>query len=278
MINNVTKDNDYKNVKDYLIVLDFDGVIWNSVDECFYVGSNAFSRIEDGLYKGDSVHKENSRTIQEQFRRGRYLVRTGDDFYLILKLLNENPSIDFEAYAFEDFLKLRKTYADKMKEFAQAFYEERRRMQKEERELWLSLQKPYPKIVKQLSQIQETFLGAAICSTKDKKSIELLLSPYNFNGEIVGIEYSRLKNLQVGHLMQKYNISASKIIFIDDIIENLLQVQQTGAICAMASWGYNNLRERRSAASCGFNLLQEDNLTEQLMAIIRKEKTHALKK
>lgn len=251
--------------KNYVLAFDFDGVIWNSVDECFYVGLKVMGEMDKLPFM---VSDTACNTLLARFREGRFLAQSGEDFFVILQLALENPEIDFCRFSFEEFYWLRENFACEMAEFAQIFYQERRRMQGENLSGWLSLQGPYQDVLEQLPRLREEFMDLAICSTKDRNTINLLLGRYGQEYSVYGREFSRRKDEQMMALAEEKGVSPSRIIFIDDIFENLLQARNAGVIGVIADWGYNSPAQHRSAEKIGFPVISRSDLSGQLGEIV----------
>lgn len=249
-------------LKDYIAAFDFDGVLWNSVDECFFLGSEVFREMGEEL-PGDYG------SLRKKFREGRFLAKTGDDFYITLKMMQNNPLIEFENVTYEKYYSYRESYSTGMKVFAGNFYALRKKMQQEDPEKWLSLQGPFEGILQQLPLIQESFRDLVICSTKDRESIRLLLFRHGLEFSIFGREDSTHKSEQIKALSEKMETPTEKIIFIDDLVENLNHVTEMGCIGVLAAWGYNNPKVREEARENNFFLLTKENITGQLMTIVK---------
>jgi FMN phosphatase YigB (HAD superfamily) len=255
------------NTSDYLVAFDFDGVIWDTVDECYFIGYPIFKLIEGEILADTSL-------IKDQFRKGRFLAKDADDFYIILRLLKENIEIDFEQINYKQMEKFRDDLNDKAKEFSKAFYFERGRHQDEDFDAWLSLQGPYPGIPEQLPLIKESFKDLIICSTKDSRSIEKMLQKYNQSYKIYGRESSTDKKEQFKKVVEDYNISIDKIIFIDDILENLIKVKTLGINCFLANWGYNGSIDYDKLQQADIPVIKMDNILQQFQAWLIDSKTH----
>jgi phosphoglycolate phosphatase-like HAD superfamily hydrolase len=127
--------------------------------------------------------------------------------------------------------------------------------------------------MEQLPVIRERFGDLAVCSTKDKATIELILDNYGQKYSVYGREHSKYKPDQINDLAAEKKVNPNRIIFIDDLIENLQHVKTTGAICVMTRWGYNNPAEWKRAADLGFKLISMDDIAGQLEEIIKPEGT-----
>jgi len=246
------------NTKDYLIAFDFDGVIWNSINECFYIGYDIFIEMAGEIARERDF-------VREKFFSGRYLAKTSNDFFTLFHLIKENPHIDFLSVSLEDFLLWREKLRVKGDIFFKRFFAERIKLQEENPDFWISLQGPYPGMIEELWKIKNTFQDIVICSNKDKRSIEMLLGKYGFSCDIYSREYSTYKPEQIKKLCQDRNISYDKIIFIDDMTENLLDLRKIGINVTMTSWGYNSKEDQKKMAHKGIMIIKQGDLCRQLI-------------
>jgi len=256
------------NCNEFLLAFDFDGVVWNSVDECFFVGYPVF-RKKDGEIDGSEA------ALLKKFREGRYLAKTGDDFYIIFHIIQENPNIDFGEVSFEEFRGLREKHPVEMLDFADSFYNERKRMKEEELSKWLYWQEPYKPVLEQLPGLKEQFFDLAICSTKDEASIRMLLERHGQNYSVYGREHSKFKPDQMIALSREKGIALEKIIFIDDLPENLRHVEKIGAMPVLADWGYNNPGGREEARKLGFPIISMKDIAGQVKQIIEEKQVRS---
>jgi phosphoglycolate phosphatase-like HAD superfamily hydrolase len=246
--------------KDFLVASDFDGVMWDSVDECFHVGMAVFGEMEGKIDAGEEV-------LMRGFRQGRFLARTGDDFYILLNFLREDPHFDFGKLSYGDFVEARAKLRPQAKVFVDGFYRERKRMRDEEPERWKTMHRFYPGVMEQLAGIQAKFLDFVICTTKDEKSVSVLLESAGLKIDVYGRELSTHKPDQMAVLTKKYGIPHQRIIFIDDMMENLITVRGEGVNVAMASWGYNTPGEVERARGMGIPILGMQDIAGQLESI-----------
>ncbi|MHB2021035.1 MAG: hypothetical protein ACYCW6_29205, partial [Candidatus Xenobia bacterium] len=101
-------------VRDCVLALDFDGVIWDSVGECWMIASRTWEKLYGPVP-----------TDEARFRAGRWLVRTGEDFYVLLRLVGEDPGMDLQHFPQPRFEALRQTWKDEVSRFDREFYQMR---------------------------------------------------------------------------------------------------------------------------------------------------------
>ncbi|HTP59463.1 MAG TPA: hypothetical protein VMM82_11130 [Spirochaetia bacterium] len=221
------------------LVLDFDGVICDSIDECFLSSWTAYYHLYLGrrpAYMPVSLRRD--------FSRLRPLVRGGADFMLIQEILDRGGSparqSEFDALA-------RAAGDEKLKLFHDLFYKARAQMLEEDRESWLALNRIYPHVESGFSRLPPA-APIYILSTKKPEFIAEILSAK-------GIRLSRERILYSGS-ERKLSIveevgragGFSEATFVDDQIDHLLCEEAAHPDIArkavprirtfLASWGY----------------------------------------
>lgn len=245
--------------KPFLIALDFDGVLWDSVHECFIVGRAAYLRLggQFPLTQG----------LENLFKEGRPFCRTGQDFYVVFRALEEESNINFKTFTVPEFDRLRKKYKEDAYKYEPIFYEERHKMMKDNPERWAALQAPFSGILDELDLLQKNFAHIVIATTKDEASARFLLDKHSISIDVVSKEFSSDKVKQMHHLSSKYGFAFSQFIFVDDLLDQVLLVQNIGVKSALAGWGYNTSRDREAAKEKEIPVLEIDNLYKQVIAI-----------
>jgi phosphoglycolate phosphatase-like HAD superfamily hydrolase len=149
------------------LVLDFDGVICDSVDESFASSWIAYFNLylaRHPAYMPVSLRRD--------FARLRPLVRGGADFMLIQEILDKGERAtsqsEFDAIAHA-------AGEEKMKLFHELFYQARAEMLEKDRKSWLSLNRIYQHVVAVFSRLPH---GASvyILSTKKPEFIAEILA------------------------------------------------------------------------------------------------------
>ena len=235
-----------------VLALDFDGVIWDSAGECFQVGWRAYQELTGRDLSAD-IYKEG-------FLHGRPLARTGHDFYLLLLLMEQEPSRDLRELSLKDFAQYRSSHATEATEFDRVFYRLRAHYRDTEPKQWVSWQKPYYQVLQLLDDWEEEFSGLALATTKDTASATNLLALTGRNWPGFGKEFSEHKADQIFGISQHFKVPPEDILFIDDLVENLIQVEPTKARVALAAWGYNLPQSRKQAKKDGREIVTLDSL------------------
>lgn len=243
-------------MKDFLLALDFDGVIWDSVGECYRTGRNAWASLFEGLPE----------VSEEGFRRGRWLVRTGGEFGLVLRLQVEQPEQDLETFPREEFEALAVREREWVARFEAAFYAERARARREELPAWLASQAPYQAVLDELPSLLEAFRELVICTTKDEASTRELLATAGLEFPILAKEFSLDKRDHMRHLCSTRGMTPGQVVFVDDLLPNLDPVSEVGVRVALAGWGYNTPAGRVDAAERGIPVLYPGTILADLRA------------
>ena len=243
-------------MRETLLALDFDGVIWDSVGECYRTAQRAWAALEGAP----------APVPEEAFRRGRWMVQAGGEFGLVLRLLLEDPDRDLEGLSLEEFEARSARETGWMARFQAAFYAERTRAMRDEREAWLASQAPYQAMLAELPALRGAFRDLVICTTKDEASTRELLATAGLEFPILSREFSVDKGDQVRHLAATRDLPVERIILLDDLVPNLEPVARAGARGALAGWGYNTRAVRAEARRLGFPVIRAGHVLEDLRA------------
>lgn len=235
-----------------VLALDFDGVVWDSAGECFQTGWRAYQELT-GKVLSDRVYERG-------FIRGRPLARTGHDFYLLLRLMDENPDRDLGQMTLDEFVHERDLHAEQAARFDRVFYLLRAHYRDHEPATWASWQQPYHEVVKVLDEWEPRFDGVALATTKDTDSANGLMASIGRKWPVFGKEFSEHKADQIEGVAQHFKVEPQNILFIDDLLENLEQVRPTRAQMALAEWGYNLTDAKAEAARRGYRVVNVDTL------------------
>lgn len=210
------------------VFLDFDGVIVDSIHECYLLCKNicfGFSKpgVEDDLYK-------------KLFYQFRGLAKPAYEFLPLHQALEE--SLRGSELPLPDLFQQKKAcLADAQRDrFEDQFFSLRRYYQRDLSK-WLAMNPltEYGKILRG-KKLENYF----IVTTKNRESVEFLLSHHRI--EIEGIydreDYRRLgdKGSMIEEILD--HRAFSEAIFVDDVVGHLNTVRDFRVKCYFADWGY----------------------------------------
>ena len=208
-----------------------------------------------------------------------------DDFYITTKILinhfeNKNDShkitlkdfkgLNLKNYNFNFYYSLKNTLKqENFKElniFIENFYNKRKFIRDNNKELWLSFNEPFKNIINQLQNIlKSNNILVGILSTKQKYAIQEILTFYNININHVFAKENEFidkgkKILQISEILK-----TKEIHFIDDLLHNLLRIKEElnnnnsdniTIRLYMSKWGYNNYETRKIASKNNIKIIK----------------------
>lgn len=241
-----------------ILALDFDGVLWESAGENWEIGYLAYKKFSSTLPYNAKNNKK--------FLHGRYLARSGEDFYYIFKLMDESPNLDLRNLTRTKWVNFKKKHKKSAEAFTEEFYRIRRDARENNYKKWAKMQGPYPEMLKEIKKLKKYFDKIYVTSAKDVRSIKLLLKDYKLDFEVFGREHSIHKHEQLGMLKKLHQLEHGDIYFIDDCLENLEPLINSGVNIFMSGWGYNSKQEQTKAKKLGIPIVKLKNLLKQIKA------------
>jgi len=212
-----------------LLVLDFDGVICDSAEECFVSSWTAYHQLYRGQTGGEAPA-----AARADFRAMRPFVRSGEDFVLIQELIAGGRSVRSQAEFDETW---QRPGTPSRRHFKGLFYQARTDLLKKDRHAWLSLNRIYPHVSAALSQLPpDAFLY--ILSTKKPQFVREILAANGIAMDEGHVLYSEgePKLLTVENLLQTLGCEAA--VFVEDQVDALRGNTNPRIRVFLASWGY----------------------------------------
>ncbi|MBU0934375.1 MAG: HAD family hydrolase [Spirochaetes bacterium] len=211
-----------------LVFLDFDGVVCDSLPECYAVSRTAFYRLHLGL-----AEPAESEYDQRHFRRLRPYIRRGGDYMFIQLALSRG--LDLRSQADFDALIAGQRELDDY--FHTLFYQARTELLQTDPERWYRLNPLYPGMARLLARYSGND-RLLILSTKELAFIEKILA---FNGIAWPAENSfcsgkEQKLAYIDRIMDKR--AAARALFIDDQVDHFKGESTHELRCLLAEWGY----------------------------------------
>jgi phosphoglycolate phosphatase-like HAD superfamily hydrolase len=212
-----------------LLVLDFDGVICDSVEEGFVSSWSAYRTLYRGLPGGEAPAG-----ARAAFRAMRPFVRSGEDFVLIQGLIEAGESVQDQAEFDQAWTRPGIPPRDRSKEL---FYRARTDLLQKDPRAWLSLNRIYPHVSAALSGLPP---GAPlyVLSTKKPQFVRETLAANGISipDEHVLYSHGEPKLLAVEKL--RLSLGVPEAILVEDQIDAIRGNTNTRIRVFLASWGY----------------------------------------
>jgi len=222
-----------------ILFLDFDGVICDSVSECFDSSIAAFR-----MKESNSVNISftgNTPGLHERFLKLRPFIRNSEDYLFLLEIIEYNIEIKNQA-DFDRFVAGKTT--DTKKEYKKLFYDARSSNLARDSERWYGLNPIYQHIIEPL-RVYASNPSLYILSTKRSDFIVHI-----FGKNDVRMEHDRIlfagekeKKLEIVRRFLDKGIG-EKAIFVDDQVDHLIANSDSRITVCLPLWGYidkNNL-------------------------------------
>jgi phosphoglycolate phosphatase-like HAD superfamily hydrolase len=212
-----------------LLVLDFDGVICDSAEECFVSSWIAYHE----LFLREA-RREAPPEARREFARLRPLIRTGEDYLVIQDLLARGrDAADQEGFDAAS----RRAGAETLRLFRELFYAARTGLLENDRRAWLRLNRIYPHMAVFFATLPR---GAPvwILSTKKPRFIAEILAANGIDmPEERIVEAVNEPKLAIAEKLRESEAADGAILIEDQI--NAIQGNANPRIrVGLATWGY----------------------------------------
>lgn len=211
------------------LFLDFDGVLCDSVSECYASSWIAFYE----RYRGESPRSVRISDYR-LFREYRPYIRTGEDYLLIHSLIADGVTIrdqaDFDAA-------VSRAGAEHMATYRALLYTVREELVEQSLDRWLALHNAYAGIREPLAALaSDPYVW--IVSTKRQEFILRVLRGWGIRwpSERVATPVSRTKVEIIEGVMNVRRME--RAVFVDDHAADLQCGDVDGLSCRLASWGH----------------------------------------
>jgi phosphoglycolate phosphatase-like HAD superfamily hydrolase len=216
------------------LFLDVDGVIINSIDECYLISSE--------VYFKEFKSKSPDPKTKELFYQYRGLVRPVYQYMVLFQAI-ESVQQGNESNIEKKFIELNQSsQVDNNNRFENLFFDLRKKYQADLAS-WIRMNPltPFGQTLKE-KHLPNTFF----ITTKDAVSVKHISRHYNIKvGDVFDKEVYSLtgsKGRIITNFLNEQN-DYDSAIFIDDAIEHLDTVDDSRIKCYFAGWGYGNNRD-----------------------------------
>jgi phosphoglycolate phosphatase-like HAD superfamily hydrolase len=224
-------------VPEYL-VLDFDGVIVDSAEECFERSLEAYANTQLS-----DVGPGYSTCLRPLFLRYRYLVGPAANFWDLMEAISRCSLKDEHGQVPIVFSALivdrTQDTLSKRERFISDFFKSRRNKINDCNELWLAQHRMYSQVNSLLSSVDTH--NIFIATMKDSESVIELLKYFGIpilNENIFDNQYGSNKEIHIRKVLSQLECDPKNVLFVDDNSNHLKEVSGTGVKLAYASWGY----------------------------------------
>mgnify|MGYP001166273444 CR=1 FL=1 len=209
-----------------LYALDLDGVIIDSIEECYINSSLTF-------HGKKTVNKAE----KDLFYKYRGEVGPAFEYYFLMFAINSGLDIKKNMRKM-----ISKGLIEEAKEFEFKFFENRNKIIANDFKSWIKLN---PLTDFGLFLKKKKPKNVIIVTTKNNFAAKRIISFYNIEVQKVygneELEPYGSKGALLNHLM--LNSTLDEIVFIDDSIKHLETVKNRGISCYFADWGYEKYQE-----------------------------------
>ncbi len=213
-------------------LLDFDGVIVDSIKECYKVSVDS--------YYGLNGLKYNQEDYKKLFYQYRYLAGPVYQFMslhsLIEKIISDKLS---ESDSIKLFTKIDNEYTPELKKEYESIFFQKRLFYKNNIEKWLEMHK-LTKFGKTIQQIED-YTDYFIITTKDIDSVRLLCDHFSIKIKNIFSKDDYNSFGSKGKIISNFidNSKYQSAIFIDDSVKHLDSVKDDRVKLFFADWGYD---------------------------------------
>lgn len=219
-----------------VLMLDFDGVIANSIHECLVSGYNAYADYSNAqwVYTIDELNPDWVHTATQM----RNFIRNGEDYVYIAHAL----ALDVPIQNQKDFDEFKEKHIDLCSSFFDLFYNARMTFAQSRPEQWIDLNPLYGGMADFLKSFKNKN-NLFIITTKLLFFVRKILTFHSieFRQEnLFDTSDGRTKVNIITDIFHERHIDAFKCYFLDDQVDTVIKVSKAGVHAILADWGYNN--------------------------------------
>ena len=227
------------------LFLDFDGVLCDSLNECFVSSWIAFYL----RYRGEQPRSIPLRSYR-LFCSYRPFIRRGEDYLLLHSLIHDGVSVRSQP---EFDSAVDRAGWEQMATYRALLYAVREEFVQDNLDQWLSLHRPYGGLDRLLVPIA-TDPEVWIVSTKRPEFIQRILAGWGITWPIerIILPVSRTKLQVIESIMSRRGMTEA--VFVDDQVDHFASDPVRGLRCCLALWGFVQESVAESAEVDGIDL------------------------
>ncbi len=251
-----------------MLIFDFDGVIINSLDEITVTAHNA---VTGGL---DTTLSALSPNVIRLFQQNRFHVQGIGDVVTLMKWCKDNDSGDPDyILSPKVYASIRKSDETPLVERTRTFFATRNSFVHKDRERWLALNAPFPKIWNELKKISVEQI--VILTTKNREAVLQLCKFFGYellDNNIYSGDDGILKTENLNAIHERFK--AGPYDFIDDSLSNLKELDRHFNTpdfkfinLILAAWGYIGPEDAGMAAALGYDIYSQEDFIAYLKQV-----------
>ena len=261
-------------MKNLLVLLDYDGVIINSINEKMFSGFNTYiSKNNDTrLFYSEKLTFTN---FNETIKAHKDLVDKFRSLVSFIGLAGEN------ACAFE-IIEKSKVLPNNMKEFKNLIdyycnnsydiYDElirkmRNSYSQSNTNEFINLSPPFDDIVDVIKNYSNQ-ICFEIITNKPIENVLFFNKEYEIESHINNIHYCAPNEITKAEIILKLiddnPLKYGRIMFIDDLVHNLRPLITKGHNCYLADWGFERIELKNQAKNLGISVIKQSNFKNLL--------------
>ena len=235
------------------LVLDFDGVICDSTEECIVTAWNAWQNSRDLVRFSNEVPEP----FRSALQRNRSYVRTAGEYVVLLEAARTGRVIGSQA----DYQVLLKEFQTAIKPYGDLFFSSRDRLRADDERHWLGLHAVYSGMADDLRWLWDCF-EMFVVTGKDSNSVQRFFESFGLSiapGRIYDKDAARDKLSAIRIIASTLSRPLNSAVFIDDNVHHLLPAHEAGCHAFVAGWGYHTNEELDLARRRSIPFLELDS-------------------
>jgi phosphoglycolate phosphatase-like HAD superfamily hydrolase len=253
-----------------ILAVDFDGVISDSALKSLFVSHNAYCQYFDLKVKKNFGGKlftfENWEEMKKQYkkemddyRRLRSYIELSGDFFVIIKIMEEQIQIKDQ----QEFIAYRNQLQFDYQFFRELFFEEKEKWQKKSFRKWFFLSPVFHEVVKGIQRFLQEGQKMVIATSNLGEDIHRSFQPeyLDFKIDIEDIfdkNFGKHKAEHMQAIAKKYGVALEEIYFIDDQLSYLIGTNTLGVSVFLAGWGYCTESQKEEAKKRRITVIEEE--------------------
>ena len=212
-----------------VLAFDFDGVIIDTAYESYLISARTYNEMTGK----NAISEKNA----AQYSKGRAFSLNAETNYTLIKMIDENPCLDFSTLSQSQFDSLVTQNKEIGKIFEEKFFQTRNKI--EGTPEWFDMQKPFFGIIDTLAQLAKKY-PLYIVTTKPRLTVIATLDYFKIEvpcEKVLSERVIHTKENLLKEVAEKENVLISRVVLIDDAIKQLIKAKEVDAKTILVMWG-----------------------------------------